>query len=331
MKKPILPIALAGGVILSSSVPSHMALAVNPVAIAKKYMGTPYQWGQNDCSGFTKKVFGQLGIDLPHNSALQAAFGKPVDKGDLKSGDLVFFNTSGSGISHVGIYVGGGWMISSESEATGVRETQIFGGGSASYWEQRFVTGRRLETNSSESKKLYVQAAPSELSTIKVEGRTRHASGSICKSRVQTMHTEDFMKNKSRYTVRMGDTLSAISVRVRTSVSALKLLNGLSTDVILPGQILRLTHPSALKKDTLTSLLSRKAWFLNSITDQNVTGDQSDNQLVKNTPSRLSLTNRNKNTLWTILNDQGITVLKFQKLVFQKPIPLVPGQKVYLR
>lgn len=43
-----------------------------------------------------------------------------------------------------------------------------------------------------------------------------------------------------RYTVKRGDTLSAISRRYRTSVAALRRANGISGDLIRPGQVLRI-------------------------------------------------------------------------------------------
>ena len=53
------------------------------VAEAPKYLGVPYLWGGTDpakgldCSGFTKLVFGNLGIDLPRISSQQATAGQP--------------------------------------------------------------------------------------------------------------------------------------------------------------------------------------------------------------------------------------------------------------
>jgi hypothetical protein len=90
------------------------------VAEASKYLGVPYLWGGTDpakgldCSGFTKLVFGNLGIDLPRVSSQQATAGRPVASlADARPGDLVFFDHSSGrpGIDHVGIYIGNGKMI----------------------------------------------------------------------------------------------------------------------------------------------------------------------------------------------------------------------------
>ena len=60
-----------------------------------------------DCSGLVAYVYGKLGVRLPHNAAAQFAFGRPVSRGNLRPGDLVFFH----GLGHVGLYIGRGRII----------------------------------------------------------------------------------------------------------------------------------------------------------------------------------------------------------------------------
>ncbi|WNQ14338.1 C40 family peptidase [Paenibacillus aurantius] len=104
---------------------------------AYKYSGTTTRGF--DCSGFTMYVFDQLGYDLPHTSKGQAAKGSWVAKSNLRAGDLVFFNTDGSGISHVGIYIGGGQFAHSANKY-GVSINRL----SDSYYAKRYVTARRI-------------------------------------------------------------------------------------------------------------------------------------------------------------------------------------------
>ncbi len=86
------------------------------VAVQEAYrkLGKPYQWGaagpdRFDCSGLTMWVWGKAGVSLPHQSRAQYSSGRKVAKSDLQPGDLTYY---GSPIHHVGVYVGGGRMIS---------------------------------------------------------------------------------------------------------------------------------------------------------------------------------------------------------------------------
>jgi hypothetical protein len=82
------------------------------VATAQSFIGLPYQWcassttGMLDCSGLAMAVYQLNGINLPRNSADQFKNGIPIETSQLQKGDLVFFATSGSRVSHVGIYIG---------------------------------------------------------------------------------------------------------------------------------------------------------------------------------------------------------------------------------
>ena len=84
------------------------------VQTAATYLGIPYVWAGDrpstgfDCSGFTRYVFAQHGVDLPHYSGFQAAMGSPVELKDIQPGDLVAF---GNPVYHVGLYIGDGEFI----------------------------------------------------------------------------------------------------------------------------------------------------------------------------------------------------------------------------
>ncbi len=113
---------------------------------AHREIGKPYVYaaaGPNayDCSGFTYYLFrSELGITLPRTSFSQGSAGVKVEKSQLVPGDLVFFNTTGRGISHVGLYIGDGNMIHASSGKRQVRIDTINSG----YYSQRYVTGRRV-------------------------------------------------------------------------------------------------------------------------------------------------------------------------------------------
>ena len=89
------------------------------MALAKQNLGVPYKWGGTtpsgfDCSGFVYYVLNTLGIKASRTLTSMYAQGMEVSKSELQPGDIVFFkNTYKSGLSHVGIYVGGGQFIHS--------------------------------------------------------------------------------------------------------------------------------------------------------------------------------------------------------------------------
>lgn len=118
----------------------------NVLVNGSKYIGSGYLLGAStsrtdifDCSSFTLRVFAEAGIQLPRTSAAQAALGVTVSKENLQPGDLVYFNTSGSGISHVGIYAGNGKFLGAQS-STGVAYADM----NNSYWGPRYLTAKRI-------------------------------------------------------------------------------------------------------------------------------------------------------------------------------------------
>lgn len=113
---------------------------------AKQYLGTPYKSAGTtasgfDCSGFVLKVFKDLGISsLPRSSASMYTVGESVAQSELLPGDLVFFNTTGKGVSHVGIYYGDGKFIHSSS-SKGVTLTAL---NDKYYWADKYVGAKRV-------------------------------------------------------------------------------------------------------------------------------------------------------------------------------------------
>ena len=116
------------------------------VRTAYAYRGTRYRYGGSarggfDCSGFTRYVYAQRGVELPHSSRAQYSTGKVVSKSSMKPGDLVFFSTTRRGISHVGIYVGDGKFVHASSARGRVRVDSLNSG----YYSERFRGARRVK------------------------------------------------------------------------------------------------------------------------------------------------------------------------------------------
>ena len=115
------------------------------VDVAKTKLGCSQVFGASgpdkfDCSGFTYWVFKQFGINIPRTASAQSKKGTTVSYSKLQPGDLVFFNTFGDGVSHVGIYTGNGNMIHSPNENEVVKEESI---DDNSDWSSSYITAKR--------------------------------------------------------------------------------------------------------------------------------------------------------------------------------------------
>jgi cell wall-associated NlpC family hydrolase len=110
-------------------------------------VGTPYRYGGNtpdggfDCSGLVGFVYRDAGATaLPRTTAELAAMpARPVARGALRTGDLVFFG-EGAAPSHVGIYVGEGRFVHAPNEGGTVRLDAL----DNAYWNRHFRFARRI-------------------------------------------------------------------------------------------------------------------------------------------------------------------------------------------
>lgn len=122
---------------------------------AQSFLGAKYRYGGEtpagfDCSGFVRYVYKRFGIELPHSSAEQYnSAGTAVKKEDLQPGDLVFFNTSGKGIGHVGIYLENNKFISASSNSRGVTVDSL----EDRYWGPRYQGAKRVISGQEENTK----------------------------------------------------------------------------------------------------------------------------------------------------------------------------------
>ncbi|MEW1721172.1 NlpC/P60 family protein [Streptomyces sp. NPDC093109] len=111
----------------AGSAPAPNARAAAAVAFAYGAIGKPYVWGSTgpgsfDCSGLTQAAWRAAGVSLPRTTYTQINAGQRVSRDRLAPGDLVFFF---SGVSHVGIYVGGGQMIHAPRPGSAVKLAPI--------------------------------------------------------------------------------------------------------------------------------------------------------------------------------------------------------------
>ncbi len=111
-----------------------------------EWYGVRYRVGGNtksgvDCSGFTVAVYAAAyGMMLPRISRDQYRMSRKISTTELQQGDLVFFNTTGRGVSHVGVYLGNNKFIHA-SVSRGVMVNDLF----ETYYLRRFVGAGRID------------------------------------------------------------------------------------------------------------------------------------------------------------------------------------------
>ena len=117
---------------------------------AEKYIGYPYVWGGSnpntsfDCSGFVSWALTESGVCNTGRLGAQGLYNisTPVSSANARPGDLIFFvgTYDTPGISHVGIYVGGGKMLNCGDP---IQYADI----NTSYWQSHFYAFARPPYN----------------------------------------------------------------------------------------------------------------------------------------------------------------------------------------
>ena len=128
------------------SQPSAVSEKGNEVALyALGMIDTGYRFGGKnpeaglDCSGMVSYIYNRAaGLKDAGSAADIARKGRPINRSDLRPGDLVFFNTRNAPFSHVGVYIGDERFIHAPSSNGRVRIDQM----NARYYAQRFEAAR---------------------------------------------------------------------------------------------------------------------------------------------------------------------------------------------
>ncbi|WP_416151206.1 coiled-coil domain-containing protein [Salipaludibacillus sp. HK11] len=128
----------------ASSAPAPSSGGSSVTTVGRKYIGnSTYVFGGGrsaydvangrfDCSGFVGWAFSQVGKSVPYSTDGLVNMGQRISYSNAQAGDLVFFNTYKTN-GHVGIYLGGGQFIGSQS-STGVAVANMNSG----YWADNF-------------------------------------------------------------------------------------------------------------------------------------------------------------------------------------------------
>ena len=117
--------------------------------LSKRFLGLPYLWGGTssfgyDCSGFVQMLCRRRGVVIPRDAKPQAHWEgmMPVERADLKPGDLLYIGRSLERITHTGMYLGDGLFINATTyQRPLVRIDNL----NEEHWTQLYVTARRLK------------------------------------------------------------------------------------------------------------------------------------------------------------------------------------------
>lgn len=132
-----------------SGLPESLKSTANDVLFqALALVGTPYRYGGGspetgfDCSGLINYVFlNGAGLKLPRTTGELIDIDAPrVDRERLYPGDLVYFNTLGGRVSHIGVYVGERRFVHAPSSGGTVRMDNL----DTPYWRKHYVDAKRV-------------------------------------------------------------------------------------------------------------------------------------------------------------------------------------------
>jgi cell wall-associated NlpC family hydrolase len=133
----------------SSGTPSiGSARVANParllVANALSMLGQPYRYGGDmpggfDCSGLVQYAAGGAGIWVPRTALEQLRYGRPIARGDLRAGDLVFLHLKHKEL-HVGIALDGDRFVHAPSTGGYIRVDSL----ARAPYDRGFTAARRI-------------------------------------------------------------------------------------------------------------------------------------------------------------------------------------------
>jgi cell wall-associated NlpC family hydrolase len=135
----------AAALVRAADAPDIVKKRLVEVLTDERIRTSRYVWGAQspgafDCSGLATFIYDDLGVKLPRTSLAQSAFGEEVQREDLRAGDLVFFITRGTQVSHVGVYLGDGRFLHAANPKRNLQITRL----DDPYYSARYAGARRV-------------------------------------------------------------------------------------------------------------------------------------------------------------------------------------------
>ncbi len=117
--------------VVEETVPYNEIISNQVVNYALQFVGNPYVYGGNsltngtDCSGFTKLIYANYGIDLPRTAYDQGFAGVHVSLDNIMPGDIVVSGYDGI-VGHASIYIGNGQLVHALNSNVGIVVTSMY-------------------------------------------------------------------------------------------------------------------------------------------------------------------------------------------------------------
>ena len=130
----------------SSSAAKKLTIVDKALIVAKSLIGKKYSMHDNppssfNCSSFVQYCYGKAGRSMKGTAATQAADGryKKVGLSGIRTGDVLFFDTTGNGqVDHSAIYIGSNKFVEASRNAGRVQVNSL-----TSWYKQHFICARR--------------------------------------------------------------------------------------------------------------------------------------------------------------------------------------------
>ena len=128
----------------SASAPAKLSATDRMMRVALAMRGKPYRYqGENpdgfDASGLVYYCHKQVGLDLPRSFQQQLSESRPVNKDQIRPGDLLFFRLGTNKATHVGIYLGVHKFVHAPPNHNKVILSDLH----STYWKKALVRGGR--------------------------------------------------------------------------------------------------------------------------------------------------------------------------------------------